>query len=191
MKHKIKFSLNPTFFAFAAFFLSGDLYFNYLNALMFAFLHETGHLAAMLLFGVFPDRIALEIQGIRIDKNNLTLSYCQECVLALAGPVVNLLFMIFFDKSSLVFIVNSGLFFINLLPLKSLDGGRFLYSFIAMKKDEITAERVILLSELLTLCLLIISLALLLIFRYANMSISVFTVLLIVAILSDLFSTYG
>ena len=61
--------LGFSFFAVAAFLLSGDLYRNYLYALVFSLIHEAGHLVAMLFFGViaFGSR-RLRIVGIIISR---------------------------------------------------------------------------------------------------------------------------
>ena len=133
MKKLPEFRIGFSFFAVAAFLLSGELYHNYITAVVFSLLHEAGHLAAMLALGVLPQRISLEIHGILIDKPEASLTYFQECAVALAGPFLNAVMMVIFIKQpqGLPFIMNAGLLIVNLLPVKSLDGGRFLYYFIS------------------------------------------------------------
>ncbi len=191
IKQKVSFSLSPLFFASAAFFLSGELCCNYLYALLFSFLHETGHLTAMLIFGVVPDKITLEIQGIRIDKKELRLSYRQECIVALAGPFVNFLFMLLSHTGSLPFIINSGLFFINILPVKTLDGGRFIYNLISEKKDENSAAKAIMMLETITAVILAVISVLCIISDVSNTSVIFFLLLLIFALVADLLSIYA
>lgn len=164
---KINIEISPMLFAAAAFFLSGEMKSNYLWALLFSLLHETGHLAAMLFFGCKPESIKLGAAGAKIVKNERDMSYFGECVTALCGPAVNLVFalVLFFllkkgFDASLPLYINIGLSIINLLPMKTLDGGRFLYFFMLKKSDEEKADKAVSAAEIITaVCLCIVLLA--------------------------------
>lgn len=189
MKKRLpEFRLGFSFFAVAAFLLSGDLYRNYLYALGFSLLHEAGHLIAMLLFGVVPEKIVFEIHGIRIDKSLSALSYGRECIVALAGPLMNALFMLIFigDTSSLLFSVNMCLLIVNLLPVSSLDGGRLLFCLVAMLKGVASAERAVTFSGIIAAFLLCVALLMLLLSGNTNASVVIFTVIVIFSVVSDL-----
>jgi hypothetical protein len=188
-KNRIEFSVSFTFFASAAFFLSGELSLNYAYALFFSFLHEAGHLVAMIFFGCYPKKISLGIAGIRIDKTDFSLSFMQECIVALCGPFVNLVLMLIFSEnfSSLPFIINSGLLFVNLLPVKSLDGGRFIYNLILLKHNGSTADRFLQITEIMTILLICAVLAVSFFIKKINTSFILFSVLLVVMILSEVF----
>lgn len=195
---RIQFRISFTFFAAAAFFLSGEMYYNYICAVGFSLLHEAGHLLAMTAFGTKPEKITLGIMGIRIDKTQLSLSYSRECITALCGPFVNLLFLITFsyDMNSLPFVINTGLFLINMLPVKTLDGGRFIYHFIALKWDENTASKILNILEIATVLILIAVLIISVISGFVNTSFVLFAVLLVIIIVSELLiapakSTHG
>lgn len=186
-KSKPEIYVSFTFFAAAAFFLSGELFENYLYAVLFSFLHETGHIISMLVFGAKPDCITLDISGIKISKNEMSLSFVEECVVSISGPLVNLVFMLIFvsDKDSLAFIINAGLFFINILPVKSLDGGRFVFYIVSHFKNEKTAIKVIFVLEIITIIFIFTLLIMLFFANRVNSSVVLFTVMLVVMIVAE------
>lgn len=189
MKKLPEFRIGFSFFAVAAFLLSGELYHNYITAVVFSFLHEVGHLAAMLSFGVLPQRISLEIHGIRIDKPEASLKYFQECAVALAGPLVNAVMTLIFIKQpqGLPFIMNAGLLIVNLLPVKSLDGGRFLYYFISMLLSEEKADNILKILSIVTALVLAVMLVFMLVTGFKNPSVLIFAVIMIVSVAAELF----
>ena len=185
----IKIKAGFPFFAVTAFFLSGELWLNYLYALIFSLLHETGHLLAMLYFGCLPDSIVFGVSGIKIIKKELSLSPIQECVTALSGPFVNLVMMLIFSfrMKSLPFVINTGLLIFNLLPLKNLDGGRFIYNMMLHFSDNNHAVRVLFAAECITLIFLIILLIFSLIKDFANTTFIFFVIMIVVSTLADMF----
>lgn len=191
MKIKLKdtdFSVGIPFFAAATFFLAGDMRKNYICAVLFSSLHEIGHIIALFYFGVKPKKIILGAIGIRIEANNNVLSYREECITALCGPVVNLIFVVIFafvDMSELPFAINTGLFVINILPVKTLDGGRFIYNFIMSVGDEEKAVKVINKLEILTASILIAVLIFSLVAGYVNTSFVLFSIFLVIIIVSE------
>lgn len=185
----IRFSVGVPFLASAAFFLSGDMRINYICALLFSCFHEFGHLIAMFFFEKKPTAIALGILGIKIEKNECSLSCKEECITALCGPFVNFIFAVFFafyDIKSIPFAINAGLFLINILPVKTLDGGRFIYYLCLMKSDEIKAKKILLFFELLTVVFLIAVLFLSLVTGFVNTSFAMFFVLLVITVFLNL-----
>ncbi|MBQ8210468.1 MAG: hypothetical protein IJZ35_07805 [Clostridia bacterium] len=140
---KIRFSVGFPFFASAAFFFAAGMHRNYICCMIFSSLHEIGHLIPLMIMGCDINDISLGAMGIRIGKSNCSLSYKNECVAALCGPAVNAIFIIvfFFLKNSsdmfiLPFNINVGLFIINMLPVRMLDGGRFLNYLLLSFYDE-------------------------------------------------------
>ncbi len=127
-----------------------------------AFLHECGHLFAAVLLGVGVREIRFEFSGIRICTDEKLMSYKSEILLAAAGPLANFIcvgacvasFLLcgipygevtaltdafisgreysrvgavgFFAISALL---QGGL---NLLPVRSFDGGRILYCTVTL-----------------------------------------------------------
>ena len=188
MKIKIRnvgFSVGIPFLAAAAFFLAGDMRENYILALIFSALHETGHILALLFFGRKPTEITLGIMGIRIEMNNTILSYREECIVALAGPFVNFVFAVIFaftDISGVPFVVNTGLFIVNILPVKTLDGGRFINNLILSHSDEDKADKIMNRLEIATAVMLVIVLIISLVTGCENTSFVFFAVTLVIII---------
>ena len=181
----VVFSVGIPFLAAAAFFLAGDMRKNYILALLFSALHETGHILALLFFGRKPKEITLGIMGIRIETNNAMLSYRQECIVALAGPAVNLVLAVIFaftDMSGLPFAVNAGLFIVNILPVKTLDGGRFINNLILSRSDAEKAVKIMNSLEITTVVKLVTVLILSLLTDCANTSFVFFSVTLVIII---------
>ena len=132
-------SAGVPFFAVCAFFLAGEMRLNFAFAMLFSALHETGHILALLFYGRKPKNIIFGFSGIRIETDSANLSYRQECFVALCGPLVNLIFIIFFlitDISQTALVINTGLFIVNMMPVNSLDGGRFICSLLSVFFDE-------------------------------------------------------
>jgi Zn-dependent protease len=97
--------------------------------------HECGHIVTLILCGEHPRRIVLGAFGMRLERTGaVRLSLAQECLVALAGPGVNLALAgvialvrrpeIPAFKTAAA--VNLGLALFNLLPVEALDGGRAL-----------------------------------------------------------------
>ncbi len=105
--------------------------------------HETGHLFAMWLLDNTPKSIRLIPASVQITKS-FSGRYKNDILIALAGPVVNLVLFLTLYINYLAFknecilyysLINliAGAF--NLLPVTGLDGGTVLFSLIAKKWD--------------------------------------------------------
>ena len=138
-----------------------------------ATLHEFGHLAAARMLGIGVMEIRFEFSGVRICTEEKLTSYKSEAILAAAGPLVNFacvtvcVAVFSFMNISIIevseltgaFLVDDfyshvgamGFFAIasllqgcvNLLPVKTFDGGRICYCTIALLCSEKTAGRVL------------------------------------------------
>lgn len=100
-----------------------------------AFVHECGHLLALRLLGGRVARFSLRLSGAEIGYQGGRLSYGGEVVLALAGPLMNLLWACLcalltrlWPDPRLYRLVGCHLTqaLFNLLPALPLDGGRVL-----------------------------------------------------------------
>lgn len=192
MKKKYKnitLSAGVPFFAVCAFFLAGEMRLNFAYAMIFSALHETGHILALLFYGRKPKNITFGFSGIRIETDSASLSYKQECVVALCGPLVNLIFIIFFmltDISGTALIINTGLFVVNMMPVKSLDGGRFVYSLLSVFIDEKRVMLIMNILAIITAFILVSVMILSLVTGFVNTSFVLFTVFLVLVIISEL-----
>lgn len=128
-------------------------------------LHEVGHMIAARLCGVRMSALHIDLFGARLRLAG-TVSYRHEAVIAAAGPAVNLLSAAVLlavtrmDISTCLggngvmeaFVLASlGLAAVNLLPVRSLDGGRVLYCILAPLCGERVADAVLVLGTALCL----------------------------------------
>ena len=115
-----------------------------------AFIHESGHLISAKLMRIPIRSMRLGIFGAAIETDMLFCSYGKEILLALCGPLANLIsaFAVYWRFGSTteparLFIASSLFFaFLNLLPAGSFDGGRIFTSLLHTFLSPCTADRV-------------------------------------------------
>ncbi len=142
-------------------FLFGILFFltkqieTYAILMIFAFLHELGHLCAGLVLGLKPESIGVNPLGFKISFQTQVEDYnkkvkcgnelcLKRIVIALAGPMFNILIAVIciFINTQLIIskeiIVYSNLLLaiFNLLPIYPLDGGRIVKEIIHIYKGK-------------------------------------------------------
>lgn len=94
-------------------------------------IHELSHLAAALIIGLSPNRLALQPYGVCLTlKNKIIYSFADELILYLSGPLINIILaflcMLIFGRGKYTdyfYVCNLFLFFMNMMPVKPLDGG--------------------------------------------------------------------
>ena len=149
-KTKIKISF-PTLIFFAI--LIFNLNPMYLIPFISAYLHEIGHVAVMKTCGQNISQIKILPFGIDIQKNNSLSSYKADILISSAGISVNLLLIvlckIFYNGYYADLFISSNLIliFINILPIKSFDGGQIIETILALKYDLNTADKIIKISS--------------------------------------------
>lgn len=142
--------------------------------MLFAIIHELGHLIAGILLGMKPEKIEIKVFGvsisfdvkkedynIKIKKGNLL--EVKKIFVALAGPLTNVFIMIIFisnifdisyyDKILIIF-SNMTLILFNILPIYPLDGGRILKGIFYILKGKYKAEEYIYHISYITLIIL-------------------------------------
>ncbi len=102
-----------------------------------ALLHEVGHLFAARLLGIRAESMRLGFLGMRIDVGERLLSYSEEWLLCAAGPLVSLVLSAVaaplwgvWASARLFSCASLVLGILNLLPIRSFDGGRMLECFL-------------------------------------------------------------
>lgn len=130
----------------------------YVVMILFAIIHEIGHLLAGLTLGMKPESIKLIPCGLSISFKLIPGDYNKQIIkgnllevkkvlVALAGPLTNLIIIIItlnikLDIFSNLIIIYANLLimFFNLLPIYPLDGGRILkgilHIFLGKKESE-------------------------------------------------------
>lgn len=125
----IEIQLNFLFFAVLTIILLTDQTGIPVWALMASCIHESGHMAAFFCFGQPPKLISFELGGIRMAGQQMErLKPWQEVVILLAGSGVNFLacFLHLLGQQKLFASIHLLIGCFNLLPVKSLDGGKLL-----------------------------------------------------------------
>lgn len=157
--------INPlTVLEFVVFYFSGNgIYF--LICYLSMFLHELAHLVFALIIGLVPEKISLQPYGVCLTlKNKIIYSYIEEAVLYLSGPCMNIVLalvsLVFFGRgrySDYFYVCNLVLFFMNIIPVKPLDGGILLNKTLTRAFGVKTARKIsLLISGLFFLVFLII-----------------------------------
>ena len=149
----------------------------YAMIMLFAIIHEFGHLFSGILLGMRPTKIEVKPFGVSIDFDITRKDYnikirkgnlleVKKIFVALAGPITNILiitililFNIFninyYDKMIMIF-SNVTLIIFNIFPIYPLDGGRILKSLIYIFKGKQTAEKYIYRISYITLIMITI-----------------------------------
>lgn len=98
----------------------------YALIMLFAVLHECGHLLAGIILKLKPKRIEFNPMGLSITFEGLGEKIPQKRILiAIAGPLVNLIFIIIsvlFSLEETIIYANIILMLFNLIPIYPLDG---------------------------------------------------------------------
>lgn len=116
----------------------------YAYVMIFAFIHELGHLVTGLIVGMKPEKIEIMPFGVSISfkinpkEYNIKIKKAnkleiKKIIVALAGPLTNFLIILIAGnlkidifKSLIIIYTNFLIMIFNLLPIYPLDGGRVL-----------------------------------------------------------------
>lgn len=138
----MKFKIDLKIFVFLILFILTKQIEIYVILMIFAFVHELGHLASGLLLGMKPEKIEIKPMGFSINFNIETEDYnkkikkanqleLKKIIIALAGPITNLIITIIvlnmpinILKAVNIIYANILIFLFNMLPIYPLDGGR-------------------------------------------------------------------
>ena len=139
MKIKVKFGLIAPLFLASILFSEQKIHL--LLAVLAAALHECGHIFAAKLKKINLSSLSLDILGARLNTETGLCSYSDEIILCIFGPLMNFIvsavsfsvFFLFFENEYIMFfgVSSMALGILNLLPIKSFDGGRILFCIIS------------------------------------------------------------
>jgi len=144
----LRIKLNLQIFIFLIIFYFTNQIELYVILIIFALIHEVAHIVVGMLYGLKPKTLKITPFGVSIyfekyKKNGKTVLEKQKILIALAGPIINILIAIiimFLPSNIFVHISQENLIYANLLlaafnliPIYPLDGGRILKSMLILK----------------------------------------------------------
>ena len=170
--------------------------------MIFALIHELGHLIAGLLMGMKPEKIELMPFGVsisfkikveeynkKIKKGNIL--ELKKIIVALAGPITNLIIIFLIDqlninilKSLTIIYTNLIIMIFNLLPIYPLDGGRILKGFLHINFGKRKSEKYINIISKITL-IIITSITSIVILYIHNISIVLINIYLLFLVIKE------
>ena len=157
----MRFKIDLKIFIFIAIFLLTNQIQLYAIIMIFAFIHELGHLLSGILLGMKPKKIEIKPYGVsisfeltpkdynkKIGKGNLL--ELKKIIVALSGPLTNLICIIIFYNINIgvfynliIIYSNILLLLFNLIPIYPLDGGRIIKEILHITMGKRKAEKCI------------------------------------------------
>ena len=149
----MQFRINLQVFLFTLVFILTHQIKMYSCIMIFAFIHELGHLVAGMILKLKPKKLELNPFGVSIlfeDYGYKKLIDIKKIIIASAGPITNIIISVVtyylnisMDFKVLIIYSNVLLAFFNLLFIYPLDGGRILKCILRMitnkeKADDLT-----------------------------------------------------
>lgn len=121
--------------------------------MLFAFIHELGHMIAGILLKLKPKALNFMPFGINITFETYEYKKMLEIkklLIAIAGPLTNLIICMIalalhinVKLKQLITYSNILIALFNLIPLYPLDGGRILKGIIRLKYQDIKADKIV------------------------------------------------
>lgn len=155
----MRFRIDLKIFLFAILFYFTKQIEVYSMVMLFAILHEFGHLLAGLLLGMKPEKMEIMPYGVSISFQLTPKDYnkkikrgnqleLKKIIVALAGPITNVIIMIIVLQMNLnvvlslmILYANLLLILFNLLPIYPLDGGRVIKGILHICLGKVKAEK--------------------------------------------------
>ena len=131
------------------------------STIIFAILHEIGHLLALKHFKISIEEFKVSLFGGNIKiLNNNKIQYYQNAIISFCGPLVNLFFFVLFYLLNIflknkfineIYVINLVLAAFNLLPFYNFDGGKILASILMNFSQEKTVNYIITITSFIIL----------------------------------------
>lgn len=129
--YSIRIKISIIYAAMIAALIISDVTYMIVCSLAAAYLHEIAHIFVMTLIKEPPKEISLRLSSSQIRDNGNTKHYFSDMAVHAAGPAINfLLYFVFINIAPLFGMVNLVLGAFNMMPVKHLDGGNLLLSFL-------------------------------------------------------------
>ncbi len=140
---RLRMGLSLVFFALSVFLLDVKMA---LPAVLAAGFHECGHLLAARLLKIDLTEMKLDLFGARLSVSSADISYHNEFLLSLSGPLFSFLLApvsVLFPENPFLQSLSFSSFFLgmlNLIPVRGFDGGRMLYSALSFLTTQAVAD---------------------------------------------------
>ncbi len=112
--------------------------------------HECGHLLAAKCMHIPFSGLRLDLLGARLEVANGMLSYGKEWLLAASGPGVSFVLSLLasplwpiWEPARIFSVISFLLGMLNLLPIRTFDGGRMMESFLLSRFSQRTAGKML------------------------------------------------
>lgn len=151
---------------------------------LFIFFHELMHISVGSLLQKELISIKLSLSGVcatfkKSNKKNISnLDKLKNILIYSAGPISNIILALLFRNNNMIRDINVFLAFLNLIPIYPLDGYNILINFLDIFNVEKSIKIINIISDILLIIMLIISF--LLITKYMNFSLIMFTIYLFI-----------
>lgn len=145
-------------------------------------LHELCHIISFCLIKKPPQKLVFEASGIRLVRPTALLSRKEEVTVQLAGCFGNFtaaLFCCFMAGFNSFSALNLFVAFFNLLPLKSLDGGKLLKLFFTCFLSEPVSEKLCLVFDIVFSALFFLLAVYMIFTRRVNITLLIFALFLV------------
>ena len=157
----MRFKIDLKIFLFLILFYFTKQVETYVVIMVFAIIHELGHLVAGLALGMVPESIKLMPYGLSISFKLIPKDYnkkiikgnllsLKKIIVAFAGPITNIFIIIIVSNLKInifyrliIIYTNLLLTIFNLLPIYPLDGGRILKEILHIIFGKKKAEKYI------------------------------------------------
>ncbi len=200
----MKFRIDLKIFLFLIIFYLTKQIHIYALVMIFAFVHELGHLLTGILCGMKPEKLEIKPYGVSVSFKLFPKDYnikigkgnkleMKKILVALAGPVTNLLIILvatnlpieFFTKLMIIY-SNIIIIIFNLMPIYPLDGGRIVKSILHITYGKRKSEKYINNISFITL-ILVTFISSILIYMIENIAIFIIVIVLwIMYIMEDI-----
>ena len=155
----MRFKIDLKIFLFLILFYFTKQIETYVMIIIFAIIHELGHLIAGLVMGMRPEKMELKPYGVSISFKLTPKDYNKKIMrgnllevkkifVAISGPLMNLLiifvainFEVDLFSNLMIIYANLLLILFNLLPIYPLDGGRILKGILHMLFGKRNSEK--------------------------------------------------
>lgn len=173
----------------------------YALLMIFALIHELGHLICGILLGfkpksmyIMPFGLCIEFKVMLENSKNKTIFEIKKIVIAAFGPLTNLIVILIciLINTNIENIVYANLLILlfNLLPIYPLDGARILEGILKIKKGtRYSIEKINLISNITVVLVTIISSITIYIFRNISMFFIVIYLWIVVIKQNKIFKT--